>query len=159
MNILEDIQDNIEKDVYLIKRCKDKGCQLKIGRDVENYIIYDIEKYIKNNYADEKTTDCLIMFIINSTKKIAIVELKGKDPGITEIKYKFKSVIKILNKIIKKQALKDYTFYPILLSKKISSEKTKQLHKIKIRFKSKDYSIIKERCNTSLSFIYRKYVI
>lgn len=157
MDILEDIQDVMKNDEYLIKRCKDKGCQLKIGRDIDNYMIFNIEEYIKENYKDEKTTDCLIIFIINASKNLAIVELKGSSPGVTDVKKKFISVIKILKKIIKKDVLKDYQFYPILLSKNLSSEKTKQLYKIKIKFENKDFSIIKERCNTNLSFIYKKY--
>jgi len=142
---------------YVKKRCMDEGCRLKIGKGLVCHYVFDIEKYVKDNYPEKKTTDCLIICIWKEHKIIAVIELKNNSFDVDKIKHKFESIFEIVGDFIDVNSLNEYLKVPILLSKSLNGEYTKILDRTKIDIDDKKYPIIKEKCNSSLTTILKNY--
>jgi hypothetical protein len=76
---------------------------------------------------------------------------------LSDLEEKFQNGFKIIENFIDKNNLKEFINYPIILSSGQSPENTKRLDKIKIIIGTQKYPIIKERCNSSLEKIFKKY--
>jgi len=158
MEICECINTEYDIEEYKIRKCKDRGCRMKIGQ-ISSKIIYDIEQYIKDNKRNSNnetinSVDCLILCIYNSEKKAALIELKGKGPHLKCIEEKFENSFDALDDFIKKEKKCEFNIYPILLLKSLSTEEYRKLDGIRIKNK---YLIIIGRCNAYLSEIFKNY--
>jgi hypothetical protein len=133
---------------------------MKIGRNVVDKIIVNVEEYWIQERKPGKVCDCLIVCCFLEKRKIALVELKGTSPDASTIVSKIQNVCNSIEELLDSHILHNgsgFDFYPILLSKNISPNEMKMLLASRIKFQRAQVDVIRENCNVSLEYIFQKY--
>lgn len=148
---------------FLYDSCCEDGCELKLGEFIHNSIIVDAKSYNENRgrNLNQEICDCIIVCTKHKDLIVSVVELKGKRVHAEDAIKQLENCSKITEEdILKKCDIKigvNVNFYPLLLSKAIGSMEYKMLRNYRIRFRGKNYKIIRENCGTSLGDIIEKY--
>ena len=145
--------DGIKRDFAhaLRSRCSENRCTLGLAGLRERVILKG-----DNIHQDRRMCDCIV-FMVDDSVIVGIVELKGKTVHASEIIDKLANSSEVALKIIEKYAANHIRpeFYHLVLS---LSQRGIELKKIKkgIRVRGRKHEITSRRCGTSFSDVISK---
>ncbi|MHA1280072.1 MAG: hypothetical protein ACTSQ8_23005 [Candidatus Helarchaeota archaeon] len=139
---------------YVYSNCVDLGCRLKIGKEVQNYIIFKIESYWDKCLKKGKICDFMIPCEYNKKNKVVLTEHRNKNCKVSQLEEKYYNAIGEINNILTTDFSDFENTHIILISKSISTPELNELRSIKLNFFSrKGKRIIHIRCNSFLDKI------
>ena len=147
---IDRIKSNFAKAI--VKGCSESGCTLELA-DLGKHVVLKGEKI----HADRKMCDCII-FVVNDSVIIGIVELKSKTVHSSEVIKKLANssevALNVLEKCTDNHA--DSRLYHIVLCKRWKIVELKNMKKgLKVR--GKDHNIITKRCGVPFSTVISEF--
>lgn len=140
----------------LCTTCEKRRC--KLGLDSlppDSLTIIDADKLKREFECKGQICDFIVFYWPQGTK-VAIVELKSGLVKQGDATNQMTNGARIAAKIIGSKQAND--FFPILLhGKRLTRLQIDMLKRVKVRFQSKDYMVIIDRCGEQLKDIFRKY--
>lgn len=134
-------------------RCSESGCTLRLD-GLSNRVVLKGEEL----YQDRKMCDCII-FIVDDSVIIGIVELKSKTVRTSEVADKLINSSEIALDILEKYADRHMKpiFRHILLHKGLNDSERRKIERSRINVRGRKYDIITKRCGTSLYMLISDY--
>jgi len=143
--------DRIKSDFAhaLRRRCSEGGCTLRLD-GLTNRVVLKGDGICQ----DRKMCDCIV-FVVNGSVIIGIVELKGKTVHTSEVADKLTNSSEIALSILEKYA--DWGTKPtirhLLLHKGLDSSELRKIERRRIGIRGKRYDIIAKPCGVSFSTV------
>jgi hypothetical protein len=130
-------------------RCSERRCTLRLDH-LSDHIVLKGEEICE----DRKMCDSIV-FVVNSSVTIGIVELKSKTIHTSEVADKLANSSEIALDIFKKHGDRrtKSEFLHILLYKALDGSESRKLRDRKIKVEGREHDIIPERCGSSFSKI------
>ncbi len=150
-------------DLELIKRdfahalrpsCSEKGCTLSLQGLGDRVVLKGEEISQARQAHKPPMCDCII-FVVDSSIIIGIVELKSKTVDVSQVEKKLVNSSRIALNIVEKYTdnRAEIEFYHLVLCKRWRHAEHREIKgkRIRVRGKKKGYSIITKRCGISFS--------
>ena len=139
----------------LRRGCSESSCTLRLDY-LSDHIVLNGEVICE----DRKMCDCIV-FVVNSSVTIGVVELKSRTIHTSEVLDKLTNSSEIALGIFEKYGSRRTKpiFLHILLHKGLDGTERRKLGKTRIKVRGKEYGIITKPCGSFFSTIISKFKV
>jgi hypothetical protein len=129
-----------------VSRCRESGCAVRLPARGSKLCMSGSE-YQQRHSPAQKLCDCLVFWEDGASEIACSIELKAGTPDVAEAAEQLQAGARIVEELVAE--CEGVEFFPILASGNMTMPEMKVLERRKVRFRGRDFPIIRLKCGNA----------